>query len=109
MNVLSQSAFLKALGWSLLDSFWQVGILWLLYVVLTHNGKKFQSTQRHSLALLSLAAGSLWFLVTLILHFNQLANASSVTIYVDSNISSDTNSGQSVTSFIGVLEPVLPF
>ena len=44
MNVLNQSAFLKALGWSLLDSFWQMGILWLLYVLLTAQWEKI-STQ----------------------------------------------------------------
>ena len=39
MNELFQSAFLKALGWALFDSLWQMGVLWLVYVLLTRNGK----------------------------------------------------------------------
>ncbi|QEC45014.1 M56 family metallopeptidase [Pseudobacter ginsenosidimutans] len=73
MNQVYQSAFLKALGWSLIDSLWQMGLLWLLYVVLTANGKRFQSHQRHNIALLSLAGGSLWFLVSLVMNFYEAA------------------------------------
>lgn len=109
MDVLNQSAFLKALGWSILDSFWQMGILWLLYVMLTGNGKRFNSPQRHSLALLSLGAGSLWFLITLIFHFNQVINSNAVVIYTNSTSSDTINTNVSVTSAIGILEPVLPF
>ena len=72
MNFLNQLPFLKALGWTLLDSLWQMGILWLLYVLLTANGKKFQSNQRHTLALFSLMGGSLWFVITFFIHFNAI-------------------------------------
>ncbi|WP_127125779.1 M56 family metallopeptidase [Pseudoflavitalea rhizosphaerae] len=75
MNQVYQSAFLKALGWSLIDSLWQMGLLWLLYVVLTANGKRYQSHQRHTIALLSLAGGSLWFLVSLVMNFYEAAAA----------------------------------
>ncbi|MBC7828486.1 MAG: hypothetical protein H7122_12120 [Chitinophagaceae bacterium] len=110
MNALYQSAFLKALGWSLLDSFWQMGLLWLLYVLLTGNGKRFQPRQKHSLALLSLAGGSIWFVATLIFHFNQLVNAGTVTL--NSNTNGDTDavvSSPSIASFFSILEPALPF
>jgi beta-lactamase regulating signal transducer with metallopeptidase domain len=69
MNLWNQGAFLKALGWSLVDSLWQIGILWVLYVIVTANGKRFLAKQRHSLALMSLAGGSLWFIITLIINF----------------------------------------
>jgi beta-lactamase regulating signal transducer with metallopeptidase domain len=75
MNQVYQSAFLKALGWSLIDSLWQMGLLWLVYVVLTANGKKYQSHQRHTMALLSLTGGSLWFLVSLVMNFYEAAAA----------------------------------
>lgn len=75
MNQVYQSAFLKALGWSLIDSLWQMGLMWLLYVVLTANGKRYQSHQRHNLALLSLAGGSFWFLVSLVMNFYEAAAA----------------------------------
>jgi len=104
MNALNQSAFLKALGWSLLDSFWQMGLLWLMYILLTRNGKRFQSTQRHSLALLSLAGGSLWFLITLIVHFNQVINRETVT---DINFISAGQATAAVS--FKMLEPLLPY
>ena len=95
MNLLNQSAFLKALGWSLLDSLWQMGLLWLVYVGLTMNGKKFLSRQRHTIALLSLAGGSLWFLVTLIINFYKAATgpeyfnpACGTTIAIGASVSS---------------------
>lgn len=107
MNVLYQSAFLKALGWSLLDSFWQVGILWLVYVLLTANRKKFKSAQKHSLALLSLAGGAIWFLITLVSHFYRLVDAAPLRI--EAPASSAQGISISITSFFSYLEPTLPF
>jgi beta-lactamase regulating signal transducer with metallopeptidase domain len=67
---LMQSGFLRALGWSLIDSVWQMGILWVLYLGITANGRRFNAIKRHSLALLSIAGGSAWFLAELV--FNLL-------------------------------------
>ena len=61
-----QSSFLRALGWSLIDSVWQMGILWVLYLGITANGRRFNPVKRHSLALLSIAGGSVWFLAELV-------------------------------------------
>jgi len=41
---------------------------------LTANGKRFTSQKRHSLALLSLAGGSLWFLISLSINFYDAVN-----------------------------------
>jgi len=91
MNLLNQSAFLKALGWSLLDSLWQMALLWLVYIVLTANGKKLLSRQRHTIALLSLAGGSLWFVINLIINFYKAANgATIVTLFVSGDDLSNT-------------------
>jgi bla regulator protein blaR1 len=68
MGPVLQSAFLRALGWSLIDSLWQLGLIWLLYLVLTVNGKKFNANVRHNLALLSLGTGSIWFIITIVLN-----------------------------------------
>lgn len=86
MNFLYQSAFLKALGWALLNSLWQMALLWLVYMALTMNGKKWLSRQRHSIALLSLAGGSLWFLTTLVTNLYKAARGpQAITLYVAEN------------------------
>lgn len=66
MTPVLQSAFLKALGWSLIDSLWQMGVVWVLYLAITRSGRKFTAEIRHNLAFLSLAAGSVWFVFTLV-------------------------------------------
>lgn len=66
MIVLAQSAFLGALGWALLHSLWQMGLIWLLYVVVTANGQRFSARQRYNLALGGTVVGSLLFVFTLL-------------------------------------------
>src|SRR5215813_10709029 len=111
MNLVNQSAFLKALGWTLLDSLWQIGILWLLYVLLTANGKKYQSRQRHSIALLSLAGGSLWFLITLVVNLYKAASAPEViTVYVSNNSNEVVTTPSTLLGQVAAwFEPLLPF
>src|SRR6478672_6216567 len=109
MNLLHQSAFLKALGWALLNSLWQMALLWLVYVGLTMNGKKLLSRQRHAIALLSLAGGSLWFIATLVINLYKAASGPQViTLYVtesDPAIANHTLPG--IISHL--FEPALPF
>ena len=64
MHFITQSMLLKALGWSLLNSFWQMAILWLLYALITGMGKRFSAATRHGLALVFAGLGSIWFLST---------------------------------------------
>jgi Zn-dependent protease with chaperone function len=66
MHFLTQSALLKALGWSLLNSLWQMGLLWLSYQVLIAMFNKVAARIRHGLALGLLAIGSMWTAVTFI-------------------------------------------
>lgn len=109
MNFLYQSAFLKALGWALLNSLWQMALLWLVYMALTMNGRKWLSRQRHSIALLSLAGGSLWFLTTLVINLYRAARGPQViTLYVSEN-----DPAFATSSWPNVIthwfEPALPF
>src|SRR5258708_34411175 len=110
MNLVNQSAFLKALGWTLLDSLWQIGILWLLYVLLTANGKKFQSRQRHSIALLSLAGGSLWFVITLVINLYKAASTPEfITLYVSNSSSEEVKTPSTLVGQLAAwFEPLLP-
>jgi beta-lactamase regulating signal transducer with metallopeptidase domain len=108
MNFLYQSAFLKALGWALLNSLWQMALLWLVYMGLTMNGKKLLSRQRHTIALLSLAGGSLWFLITLVINLYKAANGPRViTVYAANDPALATGSWPDVVSHW--FEPALPF
>jgi Zn-dependent protease with chaperone function len=60
MHLLTQSALLQALGWSLFNSIWQMGLLWLLYRLLVLIFNDISARIRHGLAVLLLAAGTLW-------------------------------------------------
>jgi len=69
MALLGQSAFLKALGWALLNSIWQMAILWLVYLVLTASLRKLTADIKHSLAIILLGSGFVWFGGTLALKY----------------------------------------
>src|SRR5579862_2288041 len=62
MQTLAHSAFLKALGWSLMNSLWQMALLWVIYFVITLNAKKFSAAIRHSISVILLSAGFVWFI-----------------------------------------------
>ena len=65
MAFLGQSAFLKALGWALLNSVWQMGLLWVMFILLTAYMKKLTAQIKHSLAVIFLGIGFCWFASTL--------------------------------------------
>lgn len=60
MHLLTQSTLLRALGWTLLNSLWQMGLFWFLYHVLILVFGDISARIRHGLALLFLASGTLW-------------------------------------------------
>ncbi|MFT3823906.1 MAG: M56 family metallopeptidase [Chitinophagaceae bacterium] len=107
MNLLNQSAFLKALGWALLDSVWQMGLLWLLYVVLTANGKKLQARQRHTIALLSLTGGTLWFVITLIRYCYKLAEEPAIISFYLNDADAALPASSFTQQLYGWLDPSL--
>jgi len=90
MNVLYQSAFFEALGWTLIDSLWQMGLLWILYVLLSANGKRFSSSFRYHIALTTMVSGSLWLIFTFINNYALAAQEQSwynVTAFLHNYIS----------------------
>lgn len=58
MHLLTQSALLKALGWTLFNSLWQMGLLWLAYQLLVRMFSQAPSRIRHGLALSLLLFGA---------------------------------------------------
>jgi len=59
MHLLTQSALLQALGWALVNSLWQMGLLWFCYLGLIRLFPSAPSHFRHGLALTLLGFGAL--------------------------------------------------
>lgn len=64
MNAIGQSNFLQALGWAVLNSLWQMAILWVLYQIITGIARKTSSSHKSTLAAGLLMAGFGWFIFT---------------------------------------------
>src|SRR5579863_8050363 len=60
MQVLTHLPLLKALGWALFNSLWQMAALWLLYRLLIAIFHTAAANIRHGLALWFLNIGALW-------------------------------------------------
>jgi Zn-dependent protease with chaperone function len=56
---------LTALGWSLLDSVWQMAVLWAIYCLLTAGNKRISAAGKHNLILLFVVFGAEWFAYSL--------------------------------------------
>ena len=65
--------FLQSLGWAIANSFWQVGILWLLYQVITSFYKDLSSMIKHHLSIALSSISFVWFVVTLIRNFQAIS------------------------------------
>jgi beta-lactamase regulating signal transducer with metallopeptidase domain len=60
MHLLTQSPLLKALGWALFDSLWQMALLWLLYSLFILVFSQIAAGIRHGLALMLVSLGAFW-------------------------------------------------
>ncbi len=60
MHFLTQSPLLKAMGWALFDSLWQMALLWLLYSLLIFTFSRITARIRHGLALMLISLGAFW-------------------------------------------------
>lgn len=64
---LGQSAFLHSLGWATLNSFWQFGLLWCLFL-LANQFLRLSSHQKYSLAVTGIVSGFVWFTLTFFIY-----------------------------------------
>lgn len=62
---MNHSIFLQALGWALVNSLWQFGLLWLLFLLYTIPGK-ISSPRKHGFALALSMGGTAWFVFDLV-------------------------------------------
>src|SRR3954465_2225759 len=104
MALLGQSAFLKALGWALLNSVWQMGLLWMVFLLLTASMKKLTAQMKHSLAVFLLGAGFAWFAITLAGEYFTYSENPLVI-----SINADQNTPQSFLGWYGMLSKSLEY
>ena len=64
MFAIGQSDFLQALGWAVLNSLWQMALLWIVYQIITALHKQAGASQKSILATTLLFTGFGWFLLT---------------------------------------------
>ena len=64
MFAIGHSNFLQALGWAVLNSLWQMALLWVVYQSVTAVFRINKSSQKGNLATLLLLSGSAWFAFT---------------------------------------------
>ena len=65
----SQSHFLQSLGWATLNSFWQMALLWCIYLAI-NSAFKISSDRKYRLAVTAIVTGFVWFVFTFIYYFN---------------------------------------
>jgi Zn-dependent protease with chaperone function len=63
-------SFMTVLGWSLVDSIWQMAVLWAIYYIFTAN-IQISSAGKHNLILVFTFIGAEWFVYTLIRLINE--------------------------------------
>lgn len=76
MIALSQSDFLQALGWAVLNSLWQMALLWIAYQLITAVLHLQKSAQRATLASALLFGGFIWFVFTFLIVLDNKSGAS---------------------------------
>jgi beta-lactamase regulating signal transducer with metallopeptidase domain len=60
MQLVTHSALLRALGWSLFNSLWQMALLWLFFTIFIRIFKTLSAHARHGLAVFLLCIGAAW-------------------------------------------------
>jgi len=72
MGTWSQSHFLQSLGWATLNSFWQMALLWCLFLAV-NSLFKITSSRKYQLAVGAVFTGFIWFAFTFVYYFNSSA------------------------------------
>lgn len=77
MPFISHSNFLQALGWAVINSLWQMALVWLLYKLFVFVIKPGSSLKSKS-AFIFLTGGTVWFIISFILAYNAPINNTSL-------------------------------
>ena len=65
----SQSHFLQSLGWATLNSFWQMALLWCVYLAI-NSIFKISAPKKYQFAAGAIVTGFVWFAFTFVYYFN---------------------------------------
>jgi beta-lactamase regulating signal transducer with metallopeptidase domain len=77
LPLFDNSYFLQSLGWAIANSFWQAGMLWLLYKLVTISSKNISALIKYHLSLLLLHSAFTWFILTIIANYSLLSGTTS--------------------------------
>lgn len=72
---MNQLTFLQSLGWALINSIWQMALLWAIYQLITVSFHKLKASQKTSLAILFTFSGFAWFVFTLVSSLSSGSNS----------------------------------
>lgn len=72
-----QTNFLSSMGWAVINSLWQLALLWLVYQLIIAVYKKSSASFRASLATFLLATGFIWFMLTFLIAFTNTSDEES--------------------------------
>lgn len=75
----SQSQFLQSLGWATLNSFWQMALLWCIYLAI-NSVFKTSSHKKYQLAVGAIITGFVWFAFTFVYYYNS-TSVSSIALF----------------------------
>lgn len=84
---MNQVDFLQSLGWSLINSLWQMALLWALYQFITVFFHRIRAAHKTSLALLFTFSGFAWFIYTFVTSL--VSESNSITSFYNSGIMDD--------------------
>jgi beta-lactamase regulating signal transducer with metallopeptidase domain len=111
MIQLTQSPFLQALGFAIINSLWQFALLWLVYTLLT-NLFKFTSHQKYATSLSLQFAGFAWFTGTIIFYYQQCSvvyNNALPEILITDQSTVAISTGEKLINFLLKGEQLLPY
>jgi bla regulator protein BlaR1 len=86
---MNQVNFLQSLGWSLINSLWQMALLWVVYQSITASFHKIRPAHKTSLATLLTFSGFAWFIYTFI--SSLVSETNSITSFYNTGLISNDN------------------
>ncbi len=64
--MFEESLFLHALGWAILNSFWQMAVLWISYQFITSTLNNLASSTKANICSITMISGFAWFVYTFV-------------------------------------------